>query len=278
MIKYNNNDLKSRFITDSTGAAKEVKSVYVGSNKVWGSSVAPFFVKWIDNQESSGEIDGSGELNGENFGKQGIARIVEIGVLCTSIANATFAPRSYYTPPLRDITISSSVVNIGEKIFSSCPNLEHITVDNNNTIYDSRNNCNAIIETSTNKLIEGCKTTIIPNSVTSIGKRALSGISGLTSVTIPDSVTSIGERAFSSCSSLTNVIIGKGVSNMSVNAFTSCNNLKNVTALPVVPPSATSPFSGSNNIANIYVPAESVDAYKSASGWSDYADIIQAIQ
>ena len=49
MIKYNNNNLKSRFITDSTGAIKEVKSVYVGSNKVWESGVAPFFVKWIDN-------------------------------------------------------------------------------------------------------------------------------------------------------------------------------------------------------------------------------------
>ena len=69
-------------------------------------------------------------------------------------------------------------------------------VDEGNSVYDSRNNCNAIIETSTTTLILGCTTTNIPNSVESIGESAFSGCSGLTSVTIPNSVTSIGDRAF----------------------------------------------------------------------------------
>ena len=78
-------------------------------------------------------------------------------------------------------------------------------MDNDNSTYDSRNDCNAIIKTSSNTLIAGCKNTIIPNSVTSIGNYAFSGCSGLTSVTIPNSVTSIGSQAFSGCSGLKSI-------------------------------------------------------------------------
>ena len=78
-----------------------------------------------------------------------------------------------------------------------------MTVESGNTTFDSRNNCNAIIETASNTLIAGCKATVIPNTVTSIGYSAFSGCSGLTSVTIPNSVTSIGYGAFSGCTSLT---------------------------------------------------------------------------
>jgi hypothetical protein len=84
-------------------------------------------------------------------------------------------------------------------------------VENGNTIYDSRENCNAIIETATNTLIAGCQNTIIPNSVTSIGDRAFSGCSSLTSITIPNSVTSIGDYAFSYCSSLTHITLESSI-------------------------------------------------------------------
>ena len=92
------------------------------------------------------------------------------------------------------------------------PSLASIVVDKNNPVYDSRNNSNAIIETATNTLVSGCKTTVIPNSVTSIGSWAFS-MNDLTSVTIPDSVTSIGSWAFAN-NPLTTVII-KGKSSAS---------------------------------------------------------------
>ncbi len=107
---------------------------------------------------------------------------------------------------LTSVAIPNSVTTIGGSAFSGCSGLTSIIVENGNSFYDSRNNCNAIIETATNTLIVGCKNTIIPNSVTTIGGSAFSGCSGLTSITIPNSVTSIGDWAFESCTGLTSVI------------------------------------------------------------------------
>ncbi len=120
---------------------------------------------------------------------------------------------------LSSLTISNSVTSIGQQAFTGCSGLENIKVEIGNTIYDSRNNCNAIIETVTNQLISGCKNTNIPNSVTSIGNYAFSGCSGLTSVTIPNSVTSIGEYAFVNCSGLTSVDFPNTVTSIGRSAF-----------------------------------------------------------
>ena len=102
-------------------------------------------------------------------------------------------------------------------------------VDANNPKYDSRENCNAIIETSSNTLISGCQTTIIPNSVTSIGGYAFYYCESLTSVTIPNSVTSIGYYAFAGCSALTSVTIGNSVTSIGSHAFAYCSGLTSVT-------------------------------------------------
>ena len=119
-----------------------------------------------------------------------------------SIGDGAFS----YCSGLTSITIPNSVTYIGRAAFSDCSSLTSITISSGNTIYDSRNNCNAIIETSSNTLIAGCKNTVIPNSVTSIGDFAFSSCIGLTSITIPNSVTSIGDYAFSGCSGLLSVI------------------------------------------------------------------------
>ena len=120
---------------------------------------------------------------------------------------------------LSSIDIPNSVNYIGEQVFNNCINLISINVETGNIIYDSRNNCNAIIETATNTLIVGCQNTTIPNSVTSIGSSAFRGCTELTNIDIPNSVTSIGYLAFSNCSNLINIIIPNSVTSIGNNAF-----------------------------------------------------------
>ncbi len=126
---------------------------------------------------------------------------------------------------LTSLTIPISVTSIGEAAFSGCSGLTSVIVENGNTTFDSRNNCNAIITTASNTLIVGCQNTIIPNSVTSIERYAFQNHSGLTSVTIPNSVTSIGTHAFSNCIGLTSVTIPNSVTSIGYNAF---NNVPNI--------------------------------------------------
>ncbi len=136
----------------------------------------------------------------------------------TYIGNSAF----YGCSGLTSIYIPNSVTSIGSGAFSGCSGLTSITVDSDNTKYDSRQNCNAIIETATNTLITGCMNTIIPNSVTSIGRSAFGSCSGLTSITIPSSVTSIGSGAFSGCSGLTSIDIPNSVTTIGEAAFMLC--------------------------------------------------------
>ena len=128
----------------------------------------------------------------------------------------------HYCASLTSVTIPNSVTTIGYFAFEQCRGLTSIKVADGNSKYDSRNNCNAIIETSTNTLIVGCRNTVIPNSVTTIGGRAFLYCDGLTSVTIPNSVTKIGDEAFGYCDDLTSVDIGNSVITIGEYAFANC--------------------------------------------------------
>ena len=197
----------------------------------------------------------------------------------TSIGNSAFENCSRLT----SVTIPNSVTSIGESAFSSCSGLTSIVVNSGNTEYDSRDNCNAIIETSTNTLISGCKNTNIPNSVTTIGRYAFYGCSGLTSVTIPNLVTSIGTNAFYGCSGLTSVrlnsnaivssyysssstigsifgsqveeyIIGDNVTSIGNNAFWNCTSLTSVTIPKSVTSIGSQAFSGCSGLTSVIIP------------------------
>ena len=153
---------------------------------------------------------------------------------------------------LTSITIPNSVQTLGNNIVSGCIGLNSINVDAGNSIYDSRGNCNAIILTATNTLIAGCKSTVIPNTVTSIGFEAFYFCSSLTTITIPNSVLTIGNNAFHGCSGLTSV---------KLYAETPAPLLAGIfpTAQPMT----------------LYVPQGSKAAYQSASGWRNFRTIIE---
>ena len=147
---------------------------------------------------------------------------------------------------LTSITIPSNVTSIGSNAFGYCSSLRSISVESGNTVYDSRNNCNAIIETATNKLISGCQNTIIPSSVTSIGEYAFSGCIALTSINIPSGVTSIGSWTFQGCRGLTSVTIPSSVTNIGNSVFYGCSGLTSITSLAI-----TAPTIQSNTFTNI---------------------------
>ena len=154
-----------------------------------GSVSIPSTVTWNGTQYFVTSIGSSAFTNCRGLTSVTIPNTV------TSIAEIAFQGCSNMT----SVTIPNSVTSIGNGVFFYCSNLVSISVESGNTVYDSRDNCNAIIETNTNTLIIGCKTTAIPNSVTSIGYCAFCYCSDLTSITIPNSVTSIGGSAFRGC-------------------------------------------------------------------------------
>ena len=168
----------------------------------------------------------------------------------TSIGSGAFR----YCRGLTSVTIPNSVTSIGKSAFSNCSGLTSIVVDENNTVFDSRNNCNAIIETATNTLITGCNSTIIPNSVTSIDYYAFNGRSGLTSVTIPNSVTSIGEGAFWLCSGLTSVTIPNSVTSIGSFAFHGCTGLTSVTIGNSVTSIGDGAFRACSGLTSVTIP------------------------
>jgi hypothetical protein len=169
-----------------------------------------------------------------DYAFQGCGGLAEVRLSnsLTTLGNHAFQGCSGLTT----ITIPSSLTSIGGYAFYDCSGLTAISVESGNTIYDSRGNCNALIESSTNQLITGCQNTVIPNSVTSIAKYAFAYCDALKSVTIPNSVTSIGDGAFFGCKGLKSVAIPNGVTSVAVSTFDGCLGLKSV----IIPNSVTS--------------------------------------
>ena len=210
--------------------------------------------------------------NGVFFGCSGLTSIV-IPNSVTSIGIGAFSSCSGLT----SIEIPNSVTSIGNGAFSGCSGLTSVSVEKGNSMYDSRNNCNAIIETSTNTLIAGCMNSIIPNGVTSIGDYVFSGCRGLTSIEIPNSVTSIGKGAFYGCDGLTSIEIPNSVTSIGDDAFSCCRDLTTITCLATNPPSCGSLVFDEvdKSVCTLKVPETSIDLYKTADQWKDFT-IIEA--
>ena len=181
-----------------------------------------------------------------------------------------------YCYDLTSIFLPESVTSIGIGAFSYCFSLASITVAANNPAYDSREGCNAIIETASNTLIWGCHRTIIPESVTSIGDYAFNASSFLISLSIPESVTSIGKDAFSYCESLTFISIPEGVTSIGDYAFEGCSSLTSVVCYAEkVPYLGIYVFSSvPTGKAALYVPESALEGYKAATQWNSFRIIL----
>ena len=221
-----------------------------------------------------------------------------------------------------DLIIGSSVTEIGDYAFNSCDGMKGtlhipsnvqslggnsfgycafsgIVVDPENPTYDSRNDCNAIIETSTNELLTGCKNTVIPNTVTAIGVNAFKGIMGMTSIEIPNSVVSIRDNAFAFCFDLTGdlvipnsveaigesaffqcegldgkLVIGESVTYIGDMAFRKCSHITETVSLAPTPPTLANDLGGmvfaEYGIPVLTVPCGCVEAYQNSSWYEPY--------
>ena len=172
---------------------------------------------------------------------------------------------------MTDFTIPNSVTSILDYAFARCYSLTSITIGNSVTS----------IGTYAFRYCSSLKSITIPDSVQKIGEFAFEECSLLTSITIGNGVTSIGYMTFKGCSSLTSVIIPDSVTSIGNGAFYDCTSLTSVYCKPATPPTAVlvgDEWNAFNNNASgrkIYVPTNSVDSYKAASYWSNYASYIE---
>lgn len=155
---------------------------------------------------------------------------------------------------LTSLFIPASVEAFGPAVFSFCSGLESITVDSKNTHFDSRDNCNAIIETSRNMIIAGCKNTTIPSSIDIIGSLSFYGCRDLTSITIPDNVTLIADQAFFYCQNLTSVTMSNNIEYIHSHAFRDCNKLTSITIPNTIKEIGSSAFAGCSGLTSLNIP------------------------
>jgi hypothetical protein len=178
-------------------------------------------------------------------------KAVEIPNSVVTIGDHAF----YACSSLKSITIPNRVSHIGYWALYACYSLNSIVVEEGNSVYDSRNNCNAIIETATNSLIVACQNTVIPEGVTNIGENAffncdaLINSNALTSIVLPNTIESIEAFAFSMCSSLDTIY-----------------------CYAITPPT-TNQYAFENYDATLYVPCESLEAYKAHEVWGRFNTI-----
>ncbi len=277
------NSLESMIISRSLGGQDRFYKLFGSSSGVIPSSLVTLVLE--------------GDANIGSYMFSDCSSITSITILHNVTSIGDYAFSNCYS--LINITIPGSVENLGLTVFSGCNNLETMTLPGYlaglDRFYKLFGDRLSVIPSRLVTLIlvgsqiigdyafAGCTrlTSItIDGSITSIGYEAFYGCTSLTSVIIGNSVRNIGERAFEKCSSLTSVTIGNNVRSIDGRSFYGCSSLTSVTIEATTPPSLSTNlvFGALPSSYKIYVPSVSVDAYKSATSWSEYAYHIYAIE
>lgn len=236
----------------------------------------------------------------EHIGKFAFIRCEQLSSVTFPNSVKTIERSAFYgCYQLTSLSISNSIQSIANEAFSNCDNLNNIIVAIDNPYYDSRNGCNAIIETSSNTLLFGSNTTVIPNDITAIGPEAFSGRTQLKAIRIPPSVSSIGMAAFYYCTNLTSIEIPASVRTIEMSTFMGCDNLQTVSLPSSIETINKYAFHGCRNIkkfychpasvpethseafqpsylttASLYVPKSVINAYKSIEPWNYFYEIL----
>ncbi|MBQ3635246.1 MAG: leucine-rich repeat protein [Bacteroidales bacterium] len=230
--------------------------------------------------------------------------------MCDKLENVTFQEPSNITmideyvfcrTGLHGITVPASVKVIEDVAFCSNPNMLNVmlpatvvevsernpfcyntqvvsmSVEAGNPTYDSRDNCNAFIETKTNTLVAGCKTTKIPASVTAIGRSAFNHVTDMTDAALPATITSIGKYAYLGCTGLKSFYFPSTMEVMADSVFWQIEKLDSIVTMAQKPfkidESDFQPAIYDN--ATLYVPAGTAKAYKVAPVWQKFRKIVE---
>lgn len=229
-----------------------------------GSALLKSIIDGSVTELTADDLYGITEFRGQAFALCSNLESIAIPASVTTIGNGAFQ----YCVALGSVEIPDSVTSFGNRVFYYCSGLTDVTIGNGLTKIFSETflGCYALSSVS------------IGTGVTEIQSDAFTYCESLESIDIPNNVTAIGTYAFQSCIALASVTIGTGISSIGANAFDSCSSLMSLTCKATTPPTIQSTtFSGVPATCAIYVPAASVNAYKSKQYWSSRAAYIQAI-
>ena len=219
-----------------------------GQTNDYKTTESPFYLSKVIKQIVIGNgVTSIGENLFENLPKlEGIS----IASSVESIGKSAFADCA----ALQSITIPRSVTAIATRVFACCQGLCSITVESGNAVYDSRGDCNAVIETESNTLVAGCKETVIPGTVKVIGEAAFYGLEDLAEISIPNGVTQIGRAAFYNCTSLTSMKLPDSVTAIGAYAFDGDAALESINIPDGVTLIDGSAFDDCKSLRNITIP------------------------
>ncbi len=161
----------------------------------------------------------------------------------------------YYCRALESVSIPASLTEIAMDAFGNCSALAKISVDPANEVFDSRNDCNAIVQTKKNTIFLGCQSTVIPESVTAIGNGAFNGCIGLSTIDIPSSVTKIYSMAFNGCKGLIEITIPSSVTELGTGAFWGCTSLQSISFSEGLTKIGEHAFDGCKSLTKVTLPS-----------------------
>ena len=198
---------------------------------------------------------------------------IEIPNSITSIGEAAFRG----CKSLKYLFLPANVTKMEADVFAGCSGLESIVVEDGNPTYDSRDNCNALIETAKASLLYGCKNTVIPSGIKSIGEYAFYQNESITSISIPSGVQAIVTYAFQECTNLKEIEIPATMIQIYKKAFSGCTSLTSVKCYNKTPPSlqAANVFENINSDATLYVRPGCKDTYAQMVGWNVFKNIVE---